>query len=178
MKKIIVPERELWNPREEVFEVFPETELDIEHSLVSVSEWESKWKKPFLVSDDRTEEQLFDYVRCMTLNKVDPRVYSYLTKENIEDISNYINDPMTATTFREDSRKPSRKIVTSEVIYGWMVALQIPQEYQYWHLNRLMTLIRVCEIQQQPPKKMGKKQTMRSNSALNAARKKRLGTTG
>lgn len=179
MLPIHVPSKELWDPKTNEFKIVEECELHLEHSLASISEWESKWKVAFLTSDEKTSEQVYDYIKCMTLDKdVDPLVYSCLTKENVEQIGSYINDSMTATTFRDDNKKPSRKIVTSEVVYAWMVALRIPQEYQYWHFNRLMTLIRVCEIQQQPPKKMGKKATMSRNAALNAARKKRLGTTG
>ncbi len=116
----------------------------------------------------------------MTLTQnVDPEVYSYLTSSNIDVINQYIDAPMTATTFREEKTgKPNREQVTAEIIYYWMIALNIPFECQKWHLNRLLTLIRVCDIKNSPPKKMSKREIFKRNSALNAARKKQLNTRG
>lgn len=154
-------------------------DISLEHSLYSISKWEAKWHQPFLSKEEKTREQIIDYIKFMSVNDdVTDEIISKLKQEHINEIVEYIDDPQTATTFREDNKHPSRKIITNEVIYAWMVALRIPAEYQYWHLNRLLTLIRVCEIQQSPPKKMGKKATMSRNAALNAARRKRLGTTG
>ena len=157
-----------------------EQTLQMEHSLVSLSKWESKWHIPFLGRDEKTFEQTIDYIRCMTLNKnVDPTVYKFLTKENIAAINEYIGDPMTATTFREERvNGPNRETPTSELIYYWMIALNIPFECQKWHLNRLLTLIRVCNIKNQPPKKMSQREIMSRNAALNAARRKQLNTKG
>ena len=128
----------------------------------------------------KTYEEIMDYIRCMTLTpNVKPEVYKCLTEDNMKDIENYINAPMTATYISEDKHgRGNREIVTSELIYYWMISLQIPIEFQKWHLNRLITLIRVCNIKNAPPKKMGKRAIMNRNTALNAARRKRLNTRG
>ena len=181
MLRLIVPlSVEGWDEEKEEFVQAKEQVLQLEHSLVSISKWESKWCKPFLSADSKTDEEVLDYIRCMTLTEdVDPEVYKHLTRENVEQINSYINAPMTATTFTDEKRKGgSREIVTSEVIYYWMTALQIPPEYQSWHLNRLMTLIRVCNIKNAPPKKMGKRDIMSQNARLNAARKQKFNTRG
>ena len=116
----------------------------------------------------------------MTITQnVKPEVYNHLTTGNIEEINKYIDAPMTATTFPEDkSGKRNREIITAEVIYYWMVALQIPFECQKWHLNKLITLIRVCNAKNTPPKKMSKREIMSRNAALNAARRKQLNSKG
>lgn len=186
MLQITIPavkETEYWDEAKEIFVSIPGSEeltLDMEHSLVSLSKWESKWCKAFLSKEPKTEEQTIDYIKCMTLTpNVDPAVYKRLTKQHIDEINNYIQAPMTATYISEDkSGKGGRETVTSELIYYWMVALQIPFECQYWHLNRLMTLVRVCNVKQNPPKKMSQKQLTSRNAALNAARRKKLGTSG
>lgn len=168
---------------DEVNEVFVEpkvTTIQLEHSLISLSKWESKWCEPFLSKKNLTNEESLDYIRCMTVSKnVDPEVYLHLTKENVDEIIEYINAPMTATTFSKNSNgKSSKEVVTSELIYYWMIAYQIPSEYEKWHLNRLLTLIRICSIKNSPPKKMGRGEVMRNNAALNAARRKKLNTKG
>ena len=168
---------------DEVNEVFVEpkvTTIQLEHSLISLSKWESKWCEPFLSKKNLTNEESLDYIRCMTVSKnVDPEVYLHLTKENVDEIIEYINAPMTATTFSKNSNgKSSKEVVTSELIYYWMIAYQIPSEYEKWHLNRLLTLIRICGIKNSPPKKMSKGEVMRNNAALNAARRKKLNTKG
>lgn len=156
------------------------TRIQLEHSLISIAKWESKWHKPFLHSPDKTTEEIMDYVKCMTLTQnVKPEVYDCLSQENVDQIQAYINDPMTATTFSDTKNgKKSNEIVTSEIIYHSMIALQIPAEYQKWHLNRLLTLIRVCDIKNNPPKKMSRRETLSRNAALNAARRKQLNTKG
>lgn len=173
---------DLWDPIEEQFIPIPaqkEQKLQLEHSLVSLSKWESKWHKPFLSKTDKTNEETIDYIRCMTVTpNVRDDVYYRLTKENIDEIYKYINDPMTATTFSNTDKKINREIITSELIYYWMVAQNIPVEFQKWHLNRLLTLIRVCNVKNTPPKKMSKKEIMNRNAALNAERKKQLNTKG
>ena len=181
MLRITVPiSPEGWDEVKGEF-VDPKTRtLQLEHSLVSLSKWESKWCKPFLSSNEKTAEETLDYIKCMTLTQnVDPDVYNHLTAKNIEEINQYIYAPMTATTFSEDKKgKGSREVVTSELVYYWMIALNIPFECQKWHLNRLLTLIRVCNIKNTPPKKMSKRDIMSRNAALNEARRKRLNTTG
>lgn len=128
----------------------------------------------------KTTEETIDYIKCMTLTQnVQPEVYNYLTNSNIEEINKYIEAPMTATSFRDDgSSKKNKKIVTSELIYYWMISHNIPFECQKWHLNRLLTLIRVCSAESQPPKKMSKRETASTYAALNAERRKQLNSKG
>lgn len=180
MLKITVPSTELWDEESERFIKVKEQTLQLEHSLVSLSKWESRWCKAFLSSKDKTNEEVLDYIKCMTLTQnVNPLVYMCLTNKNYADVNKYIDSPMTATRFSEDgSKKKNNEIVTSELIYCWMIALNIPLECQKWHLNRLMTLIRVCSIKNQPPKKKSKSEIMRSNAALNAARRKKYNSKG
>jgi len=180
MLKITIPKGELFNEETQEIITYKEQTIQLEHSLVSLSKWESKWHKPFLGKDEKTFEETIDYVRCMTITQnVDPNAYSFLSNENIEEINNYIVDPMTATTFFEEKTGGGKKeIITSEVFYYYMIALNIPFECQKWHLNRLMTLIKVCDIKSQPPKKMGKKATINHYAALNAARRKQLNSKG
>lgn len=182
MLTITIPARELWDENNQEFVETTEQVLKLEHSLVSLSKWESKWRKPFLSKDPLTVEETVDYVRCMTITQnVKPEVYNYLTDENLKEVSEYIEAPMTATWFKNDGntkRRGNGEAITAEIIYYWMIALNIPFECQKWHLNKLLTLIRVCDIKSQPPKKMGKRDLMKQNTALNAARRKRLGTKG
>lgn len=180
MLKLTVPKQEFFNNKTNEFIEFKGQDLQLEHSLVSLSKWESKWCKPFLKNEPKTNEELIDYIRCMTITQnVDPMTYYCLTAKNIEEINKYIEAPMTATTFYEPAGHGGRKeTVTSELIYYWMIALNIPVEFQKWHLNRLLTLIRVCNIKNQPPKKMSKGDIMRRNKALNDARRKQYNTTG
>lgn len=169
-----------WDEEKQEF-VKPKTqELKLEHSLVSLTKWESKWCKPFLSTREKTFDETIDYIKCMTLTQnVDPDVYRYLSNENIKTINEYIEAPMTATVFPNDKTgKGNREIITSELIYYWMISLNIPFECRKWHLNQLITLIRVCEIKNAPSKKMSKRSVMSQNSALNAARRKRLNTKG
>lgn len=169
-----------WDDEKQEF-VEPKTQtLQLEHSLVSLSKWESKWHKPFYSKKELTAEELLDYIRCMTLTKnADPDVYNHLTEKNVKEIKDYIDDPMTATTFSKDGKGPGNgEIVTSELIYYWMIASNIPFECQKWHLNRLITLIRVCGVKNTPPKKRSKRDIMSRNAALNAARRKQMNTKG
>lgn len=180
MLQILIPiADEQWDEKKQEFINAKEQTLCLEHSLVSLSKWESKWCKPFL-SSEKTDEEIMDYIKFMTLNKnVDPDVYYRLTAKNIDQIVEYINAPMTATTFSKNSNeKKSREIVTSELIYYWMIAFNIPFECQKWHINRLTTLIRVCEIKNSSPKKHSTREIMSRNAALNAARRKQLNTKG
>lgn len=180
MLQITIPAREMWDEQNNEFVYTNEQTLQLEHSLISLSKWESKWNKPFLSKESKTYEEVLDYVKCMTLTqKVSPEIYANLTDENMRDIQRYIEAPMTATTFSEEKNtKGNREIVTSELIYYWMIALGIPLECEKWHLNRLLTLVRVCNIKNSPPKKMGKNAIMSQNASLNAARRKRLNSKG
>jgi hypothetical protein len=184
MLKITIPKRELYDPATEMFSYTKEVTLTLEHSLVSLSKWESKWKIPFLslgqqrpgTSPDKglSPEQFLDYVKCMTLTQnVDPMVYNALTEENLKDILHYIEDPMTATTINKQQQKGGKqgRVITSELIYAWMAILRIPYECQKWHLNRLLMLIQVTGLEQEPPKKMDPKNVLRQNSSLNKARR-------
>ena len=180
MLEIVIPEKELWDESKEEFTHTKAQTLRMEHSLVSLSKWESKWKKAFLSKKEKTYEETIDYIRCMTVTQnVDPDVYKYLSAENIKQINEYINDPMTATTFSENKQTGgNHEILTAEVIYYYMIASNIPFECQKWHLNKLLTLIRVCSIKNQPPKKMGREELLKRNNAVNAARRKKFNTKG
>ena len=180
MLRITIPAIELWDENKEEFINTKEQTLQLEHSLVSLSKWESKWNKPFLSKDTKTEEEELDYIKCMTITQnVDPNVYKFIPLNIREEIKEYINAPMTATWFSEDKNtKSSSEQITSELIYYWMVAQNIPFECEKWHLNRLITLIKICNIKSQPPKKIGKKAIMSRNAALNAARRAKLNSKG
>lgn len=181
MLQISIPiSPEGWDEEKQEFVEPQEKTLQLEHSLVSVSKWESKWHKAFLSKVDKTDEELMDYIKCMTLNRnVDPDIYNHLSSSNVNQIRAYISDSMSATIVpKQTNRGTSHETVTSELIYYWMISLGIPPEYQKWHLNRLLKLIEVCNFKNTPPKKRSKADIMRSNAALNAARRKQLGTKG
>ena len=153
--------------------------LTLEHSLLSISKWESRWCIPFLSSKKKTSEQSIDYVRCMTIDKcVDPRVYKYITNAQIEKVDQYVNSKMTATTIRSDKESSSRRVITSELIYCWMVEYGIPFECQKWHFSRLMTLINVCSVERNPPKKRSAKELAEYHRKVNAARRAKHNTKG
>ena len=180
MLRITIPATELWDEkREEFITVAKEQTLQLEHSLVSISKWESNWCKPFMSKEAKTLEETIDYIKCMTITQnVSDETYDRLTNSNIDKVSKYISAPMTATTFHNSNQGTSREIITSELIYYWMISSNIPMECQKWHLNRLLTLIRVCNVKNSPPKKMGKREIMSRNAALNAARRKQLNSKG
>lgn len=159
MLQISIPETEFYNELTEEFALVKPCTLQLEHSLLSLSKWESKWCKPFLGKEEKTEEMTRDYIRCMTLNKdVDPMVYNAIPSKEFLKIQEYIRAPMTATWFNDrENRPPSRQVITSELIYYWMIAQNIPMECEKWHLNRLFTLIRICGEKNKPQKKMSKK---------------------
>ena len=178
MISIHIPETEYYDETKNEFVSIKEQTLLLEHSLISVSKWESKWHKPFLEKNDKTTEEVIDYLRCMTITQnVDPNVYYNISENDILRIKDYIDDSMTATTFSNQNR-PNRQIITAEIVYYWMVTFNIPFECQKWHLNRLLTLINVCSIKNQPSKKMSKADIRSRNAALNAARRAQLGTRG
>lgn len=169
-----------WDEVKQEF-VEPKTKtIQLEHSLVSLAKWESKWCKAFLSKREKTPEETLDYIRCMTITQnVHPDVYNHLTQENINQIHDYIDAPMTAVYFpKEEGKGRSRETVTAELIYYWMISLNIPQDYQKWHLNRLINLIRVCSMKNAPPKKMSGRERARYYSQLNDARRKELNSRG
>lgn len=181
MLKITIPETEFWDEINEEFVYKKEQTLQLEHSLVSLSKWESKWHKAFLGKQEKTDEEILDYVRCMTLTQnVDSEIYTRLSADNYSAINAYIEDPMTATTFYEDkSTGRNKETVTSELIYFWMISYNIPVDIcQKWHLNRLLTLIRVCNVKNAPPKKRSRREMLNRQAALNAANRKRFGSKG
>lgn len=176
---IVIPAVEQYDEVKNEFVNTKEQVLQLEHSLVSIRKWETMHLKPFLGREPKTRAETIDYIRCMTLTQnVDPAVYSAVTQENIDQVEDYINAPMTATTFPKDEKKGSREIVTAEIIYYWMIVNGIPFECQKWHLNSLLTLINVCNRKSKPPKKMSKREIMRRNTALNDARRKQFKTRG
>lgn len=180
MLEIVIPETEQYDEVNDRFITTKRQVLRLEHSLVSLSKWEAKWHKPYLSRKSKTEEEQIDYIRCMTLTQnVDPNVYTAITPQLRETVNSYINDPMTATTFPKRRKgRSSNEIVTAEIIYYWMISNQIPSEYQKWHLNRLMTLINVCNAKSGPKKKMSQKEIFEQNRALNAARRKKMHSRG
>lgn len=153
--------------------------LELEHSLVSLSKWESHFEKPFLSDVEKSDDETLWYVVAMTLTpNVPPEVYAKLSEENVREIQNYVSAKMTATKFYGGDNEKSTEIITAEVIYYWMIALSIPSEYQHWHLNRLLTLIQVCNRKNAPEKQLSPAEIARRNRELNAQRKKELGITG
>lgn len=179
MLQITIPAGTLWDEGIEEFVSTKEQTLQLEHSLVSLSKWESKWHKPFLSDKEKTFEETIDYIRCMTITQnVKPEVYLFLTKENVDQIYEYINDPMTATTFNDLDNTFNREVITAEIVYYWMISLNIPIEFQKWHLNKLITLIKVISLKNAPKKKISKQDYMEQMSRLNDARRKEWNTKG
>ena len=180
MLKIETPETELWDEYNQRFILVKKQTLFLEHSLISLSRWESNWEKPFLKRNDKkTLVETIDYVRCMTINNnVDPNVYRVLTADNINAINAYVNAKKTATIVYEDKHRSTGETVTSELIYYWMVSLGIPFECQIWHLNRLLTLIRVCNVKNSPGKKMGRNALLNRYASLNKKRREAMHSNG
>ena len=180
MLHIKITPTEYWDEKKEEFvTVGKEQELQLEHSLVSISKWEMKHHKPFLTKEPKTDEEMIDYIKCMTMTQnVDSEVYEHLPNSVLKQINDYIADSMTATTFLQLNQQPTREIITSELIYYWMISLNIPMECQKWHINRLLTLIRVCNVNNTPPKKMNKREIANRYASLNAARRKQFNSRG
>lgn len=177
MLKIAIPKRELYDDSANRFIYLEGGELVLEHSLYAISKWEEKWHKPYTLNN-KTPEEAIDYVRCMIVGDDTSNIYKNITKENSEEINAYINDPMTATWFKDIKKGGSKEIVTAEIVYYWMIMNDIPFECQYWHFNKLMALIRVCGEKNAPQKKMSKKDILRQQSDLNAQRRKQLHSKG
>lgn len=179
MLKVTIPSIELFDETKQKFSKSKEVTLLLEHSLVSISKWESFYRKPFLTKERKTKSETLYYVRCMTITQnVDPIVYTYIPQNVIDEIVKYIETPRTATIVPDVSGNSSREIITSELIYYWMIAFNVPFECQTWHLDRLLTLIKVINLKSQPKKKGNVRDIMSRNSALNAKRKAELKTTG
>lgn len=182
MLEIEIEQSEFWDDISNTFVYVNPCVLTLEHSLISLSKWESKWNKPFLTDKEKSLEEIRDYIRCMTVNKVsDPNVYLALTQSDIIKINDYISLPMTATTFT--NHKPGRsrhqkEIMTAEIIYFYMISYGIPFECEKWHLNRLLTLIKVCNIKNSPKQKMSRAEAAKQQRALNAQRRARSGSRG
>lgn len=183
---IKIPAQKIYDEDTATFYDVKETTIHLEHSLLAISKWEAKWKKPFL--DAKTEksiEEIMDYIRCMCIESeddVDPIIWKALSRQEVRRIENYISDKMTASTVtqREQKRASSKKqqVITSELLYYYMSELKIPFSCEMWHLGRLMMLIQIASVSQQPNKKMPKGANISQRKALNASRKKRLGTRG
>lgn len=181
MLKLTIPEMEIWDSINEEFNTIPSHTLQFEHSLLSISKWEAKHCKPFL-SENLSGEDALDYYRCMLITQnVDQSVFKYLPQNAIKQLNDYIQHPMTATTFTEygqSGKSKGRTIITSELIYYWMIIHNIPFECEKWHLNRLLTLIRVCNAKNGADKKMSRSEILANNRALNAARRAKLHSRG
>lgn len=176
MLELIIHGREIFNESTCEFKILKDTKLKLEHSLVSVSKWEEKYKKPFLTEQSKTREETIFYIKCMTINNnVDDDVYNLITDEHISEVNEYIADEKTATWFTdyENVHNNNGEQVTSELIYYWMTINRIPFETQKWHLSRLMALIKICNIKNSPPKKMSERETLERYKQINEKRRKR-----
>lgn len=176
---ITIPETEYFDSEKNEFIKIKEQNIRLEHSLVSISKWEAKWKTPFLEKKPKTREQSIDYIKIMTITQnVNPIVYQYMSDNIINTVQNYIDDSMTATKIKAYAKPGGNKIITSEVIYYWMTAFNIPFECEKWHLNRLLTLIEICNIENSPKKKMSRNSVYSRNDAINASRRSKMNSKG
>lgn len=181
MLRLIIEGDEFYNEKTEEFEIVDDdTIIDLEHSLMSVSKWESKYQKPFLISKEKSPEEILGYLKCMIITpNADFDVLYKCSQKNIDQIQEYIDSAQSATTFGSmPERRGSGEIITSELIYFWMVSFNIPFECQYWHLNRLFSLIRICNIKNSKPQKMSRRELAQRHAELNARRRAELGTSG
>lgn len=183
MYELKIPEMELWDENEEIIIPIKKQTIQLEHSLISLRKWESKYHRPFLNDNEKTKEEIIDYIRFMTLTKnVNPIVYEYIPINEFEKITEYIKDPYTATTFsklQDDQNKGKKKeVITAEIIYWWMIALNIPIEFEKWHLNQLTTLVKVVNIKNSPKKKMDPKAAAMERARLNKERRAKMKTKG
>lgn len=179
MLQLTIPDVEVYDEYKNEFSIKKGQTIQLEHSLVSISKWESILNKPFLGKDEKTVSETIEYIKCMTITQnVKSEVYDNLTNDNVNDVSKYISLPMTATTFNDDNKTQTRETITSEIIYYWMIMYNIPLECQKWHLNRLLTLIRVCSKKNENPKKMSRSEIISRNRDLNNKRRQQLNTRG
>lgn len=182
MKEIHIPACEGFDSEKQEFVNIEDTTLKLEHSLISLKKWEQHWHVSFLdANTKKTPEMWIDYIKCMTINKVDDKVYEYLPMAVVNDVIKYIEDPMTATWFSDKdtigASKNKNEVITAEIIYCWMIMLNIPVEFEKWHLNQLLTLIRVVNIKNNP-KKMNPKDQAAQRRSLNAARRAKYHSRG
>ena len=181
MLTITIPSAEFFDEKNNLFIYSKEQNLRLEHSLVSISKWEANWHKPFLSEENRTNEEMLDYIRCMTITQnVDPKAYQCIPKSEIERVNAYINDPRSATVFYDKKQKPHRKErITSEKIYFWMVRAGVPFDpCQTWHLNRLLNLLHYCNTSNQPMKKRSPAEIAKEYEQINAAQRKLFNSKG
>ena len=179
MLTVVIPKTELFDEKTDEFKYFDGCTLLLEHSLISLSKWESVWQKPFLSKESKSNEETLDYIKHMTLTRgVPPETYLHIPDAVLQEINEYIAAPMTATTFTNKDPVSGREVVTAEIIYYWMVTFNIPVDFEKWHLNRLLTLIRVCNIKNSTPKKQGIRETLQQYHDLNAQRRAAMGTKG
>lgn len=179
MLKINIQPTEFFNEDIGEFVTTPGLNLTLEHSLYTISKWESRWLKPFMGNQEKSDDELLDYILCMdTTETLTLETLQNMQQTDVGRIMAYINSSMSATTFNNVDQGKSKEIVTSELIYYWMIALQIPLECEHWHLNRLMTLIRICNIKNSPPKKQDKKAMMSQQRELNKQRRMQHNSTG
>lgn len=177
---IKLDDQEFFDDTTQEFHTVEGMTLQLEHSLVSLSKWESIHEKPFLSKDEKTDFEIKSYVWCMVISPegVSEKVVDYFTADHYNAVNEYIDRKMSATWFSNTPDKPSRETVTAELIYYWMIAFTIPLECETWHLNRLFTLIKICNIKNQPEKKRSRSEIAARNRELNAQRKATLGTQG
>lgn len=187
MLEITIPEQHykfLNESNNEIINVnVDKTIIQLEHSLISLKKWEQKWHKPFLGEEDKTHSELLDYIRCMTLNHgIKEDVYNWIPSDLFNKVVEYIKDPMTATWFSGNNligaQKKQNEIITAEIIYYWMIALSIPVEFQKWHLNQLLTLIKVVNIKNSKPEKKDSATAARERAALNKLRREQYNSRG
>ncbi len=192
MLKVIILPTEHYDEDRNIFFKYPEqpVTLFLEHSLLSISKWEEKWHKPFLTDERLSTEETLDYIKCMIVksipNQLDSKWLYNLDEKSLKSINDYIKDPMTATFFNEQANKnpKNKRIITNELIYYWMVSYQIPFSCEKWHINKLITLIKVCNAENEAASKDNKKNSALSKNdiaarrALNAQRRAKLHSRG
>lgn len=183
MLEIKIKPQEFLNELTSEIVKIPGATLRLEHSLISIKKWESKWHKPFLEKNEKTNEEILDYVRCMSLDSnINPIIYQYLPGYALDEILKYIQDPMTATWFSNNNAvgaaKSRNEVITNEIIYYWMIKFNIPVEFQKWHIEQLLTLIKVISLKDSPPKKMSQKEAAAQQRALNAQRRSKMHSKG
>lgn len=180
MLTITIKEIETFDEEKQEFGKHPEVILNLEHSLISLSKWESKYLKPLLSSNKITSEEILTYIQMMIVDPtIDPKVIYRCSEDDLTRVQEYMDSPESATTFGElPARRGASEVITSELIYYWMTAFQIPFEAQHWHLNRLFSLVRICNMKNTPPQKMSKAEAAQKMRDMNAQRKKEFGTSG